>query len=306
MKFNTKYFTPDGVEVCVYGAELMNITQGMFEGFSHKGRATIDEAGPDNGISRWALSFRGKITWKQVTGDKTGILVSSINKVWVPKNGGTRDYVNIILWHDNDISDLWVGKIIEAGVPFYDEGTAGFATGNHIHLGVSLGKYNGGYPMYENSDGNWEIYNEEKVYDVFYINDTKIKNDESYPWKTYVAAEKPNVVLPNLKLDGMWGKEFQKAFQTYFKIYADGIMSGQIKSVENQFVYAAVWGKGGSYFVKVLQQHLGLKNDGYFGPTTIKELQKFVGVPQTGRVLSKNDPMVLAIQKKLNEGTFTL
>lgn len=310
MQHGKKYLTPEGVEVSQYGMEVMNITQGMYEGYSHKGRATIDDGGKDAGIDRFAAPFTGKITWIQTTGDKTGVTLTSVNKVWTPYKGGSLQYVNIIFWHDNYTGDLWKGKIIPQGTPFYDEGTAGRATGNHIHLGVSFDKYLGtAYPMVLNSDGNWEIKNEQKVYDVFFVNDTTLKNGNGYPWKTYTAPvvqTTNNIIKFNLTIDGMWGASVQKALQKVMGTYADGIMSGQIKNTANRYIYAAKWGTGGSAWVKELQRRIGATQDGYIGPQTIKALQKAMGVTQTGIILAKNDPCVMEMQKRLNAGTFKI
>ena len=186
MKHKGKYFKKDGVQLCVYPMAVMGISQGMFEGFSHKGRATIDDAGADFGIDNVFAPFDAVVSWRQATGDMTGILISSKKPVWVPKNGGMLTKVNVILWHDNHTKDLYKGKSISQGEIFYQEGTAGFATGNHVHMGVSFGNYDGLYPLVKNAYGNYEIKNEELVYDAFWVNDTVIKNGKDYPWKTYV------------------------------------------------------------------------------------------------------------------------
>lgn len=196
MKYKGKYYKADGTQLCVYPSEHMNITQGMFAGYSHAGRATIDDGGQDANKSNFMASFDGTISWKQTTGDMTGILLSSKKPVWVPKNGGMLAKVNIIYWHDDDTSDLYKGKTISQGEIFYQEGTAGRATGNHVHMGVSFGEYDGTYPLVKNSNGNWEIKNEEKVYDVFWINDTIIRDGEGYPWKTYTEpVTQPSVAF---------------------------------------------------------------------------------------------------------------
>ena len=201
MKHKGKYYKADGTQLCVYPLAVMNITQGMFAGYSHAGRATIDDAGNDRGIDDVFAPFDAVVSWKQTTGDVTGILISSRKPVWVPKNGGMLTLVNIILWHDNDTKNLLKTKTISQGEIFYQEGTAGRATGNHIHMGVSFGPYDGNYPLVLNSNKNWEIKNEEKVYDAFWVNDTVIKDGEGYPWKTYAEVVQEQIIVTPVSPD---------------------------------------------------------------------------------------------------------
>lgn len=194
MKRGTKYFAQDGTQLAVYFMEVMNITQGVDGSFSHRGTKNMDEGGKDGGIDPAFAPFNGTITWKQTTGDKTGILFSSDAPIRTVKYDLV--YVNILFWHDNDTSDLYKGKKIQQGEHIYDEGTAGRATGNHIHYGVSIGKYNGGYPLVKNSFGNWELPNEVNPWDVFYINDTTIRKSGGYPWQEYRELKPAPVPTP--------------------------------------------------------------------------------------------------------------
>ena len=228
MKANSKYLK-GSIQVSVYPAEVMNITQGMNDGFSHRGRLTIDDAGKDTGIDNFYAPFDLVIKWKQIIGDKTGVLACSSNKVQTPKG---LQYVNIILWHDNDTSDLWVGKYIQQGEAFYQEGTAGFATGNHVHFGTSFGLYTNGYPMIKNSSGNWEIKNEVSPVEVFYVNDTIIKNGKGYSWQT---IELNNEIVVNGILDEATLKGLQKRLGTV----QDGVLStpsSMVKELQRRLI----------------------------------------------------------------------
>lgn len=171
----------------MFPMEVMGISQGVLDGFSHKGRYALDLTGKDAGIDPFIASFDGYISWKQTTGDKTGILFSSTSEVLTPSG---MKLVNILLWHDNDISDLWKGKYIQQGEVFYHEGTAGQATGNHVHMMTSFGKYDGSYPLYKTIFGNWALKNQVHPEQVFFIDETIIRQDKGYNWK-YLPQEAP-------------------------------------------------------------------------------------------------------------------
>lgn len=305
---NKKYFAADGTQLAVYFMEVMNITQGTDGSFSHKGTKNMDDAGKDSNIDPALAPFDGTISWKQTTSDMTGILFSSDKEVQTKKFG--KQYVNILMWHDNNTADVFKGKKIAQGEHLYDEGTAGHATGNHIHYGVSLGKFTGGYPLIKNEFGNWELPGEVNPYDVLFVNDTVIKNGGGYDWQVYkeIATKPtaPNTTESTVKLtvDGVWNIATQKALQKAMGTTVDGIISGQIKTLTNQYILAAQWGKGGSNWVKKLQTELNITVDGYIGGETIKALQKAMGVKITGSILAKNDPCVIEMQKRLNTDTF--
>lgn len=186
---NKQYFKADGNQIAVYFTEIMAITQGAGGSYSHRGTKNMDEAAKDAGISPAFAPFDGTITWKQTTGDITGILFSSDKPVWTAALGLV--FINLLMWHDNSTADLFKGKKIKQGQHLYDEGTAGRATGNHIHYGVSTGKFAGGYPLIKNEFGNWELPGEVNAWDVFFVNDTTIRNGGGYNWKTFMESAAP-------------------------------------------------------------------------------------------------------------------
>lgn len=182
---NKQYFTKDGAQLSVYFMEVMGISQGMFAGFSHRMRQAIDDAGRGAGIDSAFAPFDLKVVWKKQNGSKTGILVTNTRRILTPIGFFDPFQVNILLWHDNNTSDLWVGKEIKQGTRFYEEGTADNATGNHIHFMVSFKKYDGKYPLYQTLVRNWALKNQASPVDLFFVNDTVRRNDKGYDWKTY-------------------------------------------------------------------------------------------------------------------------
>lgn len=96
-------------------------------------------------------------------------------------NGNT-SYVSVAFAHDNDISDLYVGKTLKQGEGFYTQGTYGQASGAHIHIEVALGKYSdvgGGILSFVRAQSRATDPDE-----VFYLyENTSITKSGGYNWK---------------------------------------------------------------------------------------------------------------------------
>lgn len=189
----------DNLEVALFPMETLTITQGRYSNFSHKGYNATDLAGKDTGIDSMYAPFTLRVEWKD-TSSATGVAVSNVNRVLMA-NGKIAEprTLFIVLWHDNNITDLKVGQIIKQGVRFYDEGTTGFATGNHIHIELSNWRYDGTYPLYKLANGYWTSKGTEvNIEDLFYVNDTVIKQDGGYKFKTYIAPKPSLVSIPEV------------------------------------------------------------------------------------------------------------
>lgn len=166
------------MEKAVFMMDYLNITQKANNEFSHKGDKAIDIAGKDSGIDNFKAPFTGVIK-KIYTGDNA-VWLESKDKVRYAD--GTIDYMTVLTVHDNDISNLKVGNIINQGIIYYNEGTKGYATGNHIHLAVGKGKFTGS-GWYKNEYGIWVINNQYDVHKALFLLDTvKIINDGNYDW----------------------------------------------------------------------------------------------------------------------------
>lgn len=186
-----KGITASATENAMFPMEYLNISQGVNNSYSHQGRLAIDICGKDTGIDAFPAPFTGTV--KKTYG--------SDHVVWFESNepvrfaDGSIDYMTIMCMHDNDISDLWVGKVIAQGQPFLAEGTAGNATGNHIHLECGRGRFSGS-GWYENSYGKWCINNGINPWDALMLADSKvlflgkptiIYNGYGYNWR-YASA----------------------------------------------------------------------------------------------------------------------
>lgn len=85
-------------------------------------------------------------------------------------------------------------------------------------------------------------------------------------------------------VDGKMGPATVKATQKLFGTPEDGVISGQLKTLEKYYpaINAVTFGGGGSFLIMRLQKWLGKTQDGVLGKETIKAWQKLLGVKQDG------------------------
>ena len=171
------------MEKPLYPSPYMRITQGYMMG-THADSYAIDDAGSDSGIDFIVAPFTGVIR---------KIYSSEANKVWLESREPDSypdvkvDYMSMMLAHDNDVSNLFVGKVINRGERFYEEGTKGNASGNHVHMECGRGKFTGsGWHL--NSAGYWSINNGKNPTECLWIDDSiTILNSYGYTFKEVVV-----------------------------------------------------------------------------------------------------------------------
>ena len=177
------------MEKPLYPSPYMRITQGYMTG-THLNSYAIDDAGSDSGIDYINAPFTGVIR-KIYSGDANEVWLESSEPVIYPD--GTVDYMTMMFAHDNDVSNLFVGKVINRGERFYEEGTKGNASGNHVHMECGRGKFTGS-GWHQNSAGYWSINNGKNPTECLWIDDSiTILNDNGYTFKRI----EPEVVVPD-------------------------------------------------------------------------------------------------------------
>lgn len=190
------------MEKAVLLMDYLNVTQKGNGSFSHQGDKAIDIAGKDSKIDSLKAPFTGII--KRIYPNQNVVWLESIEKVKYAD--GTVDYMTVMTMHDNDISNLKVGDIINQGSVYYNEGTKGYTTGNHIHLAVGKGKFTGS-GWYQNEYGYWPINNQYDVYKALYLLDSiKIINDGGYSWiktNTLIENNNSNIIYTVVKGDNL-------------------------------------------------------------------------------------------------------
>lgn len=128
------------MEYAIFPMQVINVTQRHYTAGSHKNLKAIDIAGKDTGIESAFAPFTCKLLNK--AGSNTAYFGSCDlqgNQAQVMCEDGVARVLTIALTHDNVVSDIKIGQIFRTGEKFYDEGTYGNATGNHIHLEVAEG-----------------------------------------------------------------------------------------------------------------------------------------------------------------------
>lgn len=180
MKAGTKLLA-DGVEVCLYPDTVLSA-------IPHKDRIAIDFGGRP--LNVWYAPC--KLVVKKLMSDYHGVILWSVNPVLTPVG---LTHISLWLMHDNDVTDLPVGKVIQQGEPFYQEGGWG-ANGEktysfHIHCNCAKGHTTQGKP---NANGKYELIGSVWANDLFYLDGTEqIIGTGGLNWRTYLPVISPTV-----------------------------------------------------------------------------------------------------------------
>ena len=173
MVANERLVAPDGYEVLLFPLEYMNISQGEHQ-------LAIDFLG-------WSALGRRYQCPYYAPCSCTCIGSSGIdNRIWQSNNkvhlaNGTLNYVCWVQAHDDN--PLPVGTVLNQGDLLGHTGTTGISTGDHLHLNVALGTYDG----WDSATGNTRLKNSIHIYDAMFVNDTNIINGDNYNWLTWTT-----------------------------------------------------------------------------------------------------------------------
>lgn len=114
-----------------------------------------------------------------------GVYFWTVEPVLTKDHGIT--HLSYLLLHDNDVSDLPVGKIIEQGNDWYQRGGFGpngaKTYGTHIHLCVAIGHT----LKTEYVNGHQQLVGAVYPDQIFFINDTEIVKTSGMNWEEYIA-----------------------------------------------------------------------------------------------------------------------
>lgn len=168
----------------IFPMKYLNVTQGYGTG-THKGTFALDLAGKDTGIDNVAAPFDAVV--KKIWNNGHTVWLQSTSKVLYAD--GRVDYATMSFTHDNSIATLFVGQKIKRGQVFYQEGKAGNATGNHVHMEAGRGKFVGtGWHL--NTYGYWTINNPYPLHRLLWLPaGTVVKKSGGYKWKK--TTDKP-------------------------------------------------------------------------------------------------------------------
>ena len=179
--------TVGGTEVMLFPLDEMYITQGEGGTFSHM--LAMDFVGWDGSQQINNYPYYAPCTVKCVARNdsQAWLVFESTNEVLCAD--GVIRYVCFVVMHDNN--PLYnVNDVVAQGQILGHSGTAGYVTGDHVHLNTAYGKYQGWTTGYQFN----ELLNSSHIYDTCYVNDTVMYNDYGYNWKTYTGpfVEKGN------------------------------------------------------------------------------------------------------------------
>lgn len=108
------------MQKAIFPVKNMRITQGYGKDtYSHDDSYAID-LGSVDGILLRAFAPFDAIVRKIYKEDANEVWIESLEPVLYAD--GTVDYMTMLFMHDNDVSDLYVGKIINQYEEFYQEG----------------------------------------------------------------------------------------------------------------------------------------------------------------------------------------
>lgn len=128
-------------------------------------------------------------------------LWQSVEQVHFADN--TLDYLGIIVYHDNDISNgtySSIGTVKRQGEIFNHTGTGGNVTGDHVHLETGKGQVNLSqykYHFYDTTDCKRIVPD-----NALYINDTNpVTPKANYNWKTFEGGVVPPTPTPGYEFE---------------------------------------------------------------------------------------------------------
>lgn len=178
----------DGLEYAICPMDYFSITQTSGEG-THAQNFAIDFAGEDGGKEDFFAPFTLSIV--RIQKGYNIVWAQSAEKVHLAN--GSLDYVNLLLEHCDNIDSLYEGMRVAQGEVFYSEGTAGNATGNHVHCEFSIGPYTD-QGSHHSSDGRVSINNGVAANEIFFLTASTKCNDGQtdiggFSWKTLPATK---------------------------------------------------------------------------------------------------------------------
>lgn len=168
----------NGIEDILFPMEYCNCTQGDFEG-THAGTYACDLAGKDTGIDPAFFPFSAVC---KATNPNDGNAVWWQSQSKVRFADGTIDYCTIMVLHDNNLDGAYVGAKYSQGDQMAAEGTAGNATGNHLHIEIAKGPFTKQYE--QNAYGVWHLPNNMPIEKACFVDNTILMNgSDSWAWK---------------------------------------------------------------------------------------------------------------------------
>lgn len=180
MLLNQRMIATDGYEVMLFPMGEMYISQGEYGNVSHY-----------LAMDFWGWGANGRIYNCPYYAPCSCHSVASFGGdtiVWQSDDlvhcaDGVLRIVTFLFAHDNYLPS--VGESRTQGQIIGYTGTAGQATGDHCHFNTANGTYAGMVHVPDVSYNAYELKNSNHIYNICYVNDTVLVDDEGYPWLEY-------------------------------------------------------------------------------------------------------------------------
>lgn len=186
MRANQRLVASDGYEVMLFPMEYMYISQGEGGSFSHDLAMDFLGWGPTGRV--YSCPYYAPCSCKCVAhwGSSDNATWESLDLVHCAD--GTLRKVTFCFNHDP--FPPAVGTVKTQGELIGHSGTAGFATGDHIHFNTAYGDYQGYAPISSGSQ-YYQLRNSSHIYQTCYVNDTNKIVDYGYNWVDYTGPTPP-------------------------------------------------------------------------------------------------------------------
>ncbi len=155
------------IEYAIFPQKLINITQRANSSFSHANLQAWDIADIDSKVQQAFAPCTVKVLAKPTSNANT-VLFGTCDDLGNPRAVMTENGMRILTFgftHDDYIGDIEIGRIYKSGKKIYDEGKAGYATGNHIHLEVASGWQ---FDKITDVYGHYRLRNITSIANIFY------------------------------------------------------------------------------------------------------------------------------------------
>lgn len=171
----------DGYEVLLFPLEYMYMSQDEGSDFSHAGTYNMDFLGWGSNGRIYNCPYYAPCKCRLIYRN-----TSSAYNIW-----NSTDLVHtplglmkvcFMVVHDDNLP-YTLGTVLNQGDLLGHTGSSGEATGDHLHLNVASGNYDGQEQVPPNNA--WQLKNSKHIYDMMYVNDTVIVRGFNHPWRTY-------------------------------------------------------------------------------------------------------------------------
>ena len=179
----TKVVNGTTYEVLLFPMDVLNLSQGVSGYFSHYLVNAIDSCGKDTGKDPVYAPCTMRYKANDTYANGNALFFESVNKVLFAD--GTIDYATIMMIHADDISGVIdkakKGETFAQGELLIFEGTAGFCTGNHLHLEVAKGRFSHMYDRHPDSLV-WHLPNSISPDLAFFVDGITLYNNGQPPY----------------------------------------------------------------------------------------------------------------------------